>query len=162
VPPTTLLLVITWSNPTAGCVLHYTTDGSAPTASSPTYPSGGLSIYSTTTVRVIAAAAGYNNSAIIGGKWTLNLPTCGNPSQNSPYSGTYTAPPTRLPLVITWTNPTSACVLHYTTDGSAPTASSSTYPSGGLSIRSTTEIRVIAAATGYNSSAITGGKWTIN
>jgi len=162
VPPTTLPLVVTWTNPTAGCVLHYTTDGSAPTASSPTYPSGGLSIYSTTEIRVIAAAAGYNNSAIIGGKWTLNLPTCGNPSQNSPYSGTYTAPPTRLPLVITWTNPTSACVLHYTTDGSAPTASSPTYPSGGLSIRSTTEIRVIAAATGYNSSAITGGKWTIN
>ena len=162
VPPTTLPLVITWSNPTAGCVLHYTTDGSAPTASSPTYPGGGLSIYSTTTVRVIAVAAGYNSSAIIGGKWTLNLPTCGNPSQNSPYSGTYDAPPTRLPLIITWTNPTSACVLHYTTDGSAPTASSPTYPSGGLSIDSTTTIRVIAAATGYNSSAIIGGKWTIN
>jgi hypothetical protein len=162
VPPTTLPLVITWSNPTAECVLHYTTDGSAPTASSPTYPGGGLSIYSTTTVRVIAVAAGYNSSAIIGGKWTLNLPTCGNPSQNSPYSGTYDAPPTRLPLIITWTNPTSACVLHYTTDGSAPTASSPTYPSGGLSIDSTTTIRVIAAATGYNSSAIIGGKWTIN
>jgi hypothetical protein len=111
---------------------------------------------------VIAAATGYNNSGVVGGKWTLNLPTCGNPSQNSPYSGTYNAPPTKLPLVITWTNPTSACVLHYTEDGSSPTASSPTYPSGGLSISSTTEIRVIAAASGYNNSAIIGGKWTIN
>ena len=247
VPPTTLPLVITWTNPTSACVLHYTTDGSAPTASSPTYPGAGLPIYETTTVRVIAAAAGYNSSAIIGGKWTFNgtpaatptfspaspytgpattvsisdstashtitsctsdagsctpsntgvtsigfgssgptyicafanaaghtqsatacwmgtyvAPTCGNPSQNAPYSGTYNAPPTTLPLVITWTNPTSACVLHYTTDGSAPTASSPTYPSGGLSISTTTTIRVIAAASGYNSSAIIGGKWTIN
>jgi hypothetical protein len=162
VPPTTLPLVITWTNPTTACVLHYTTDGSAPTASSATYPSGGLSIYSTTEIRVVAAATGYNSSSVVGGTWTLNLPTCGNPSQNSPTSGTYNAPPTKLPLVITWTNPTAACVLHYTTDGSAPTASSPTYPAGGLSISSTTTIRVIAAATGYNSSAIIGGKWTIN
>ena len=246
VPPTTLPLVITWTHPTSACVLHYTTDGSAPTASSPTYPSGGLSIYTTTTVRVIAAAKGYHSSAIIGGKWTLNgtpaatptfspaspytgsattvsisdstpsptiiyctsnsgrcipsttgtrisfgssgptnicavahaightqsatacwtgtyvMPTCGNPSQNSPYSGTYQVPPTKLPLVITWTNPTSACVLHYTKDGSAPTAGSPTYPSGGLSISGTTTVRVVAAATGHKNSAIIGGKWTIN
>lgn len=246
VPPTTLPLVITWTNPTSACELHYTTNGSAPTASSPAYPEDGLSIDSTTTIRVIATAAGYNSSAIIGGKWTLNLPTaatptfspvspykgpatmvtildstrsptityctsnsgtcipsttgasisfgssgpthicalanatgyrpsatacwagtyvmpaCGNPSQNSPYSGTYKVPPTKLPLVITWTNPTSACVLHYTRDGSAPTASSPTYPSGGLSISSTTTIRVVAAGTGYNNSNIIGGKWTIN
>jgi hypothetical protein len=53
-------------------VLHYTADGSAPTASSPTYPIGGLSISSTTTIRVIAAATGYNSSTIEGGKWTIN------------------------------------------------------------------------------------------
>jgi hypothetical protein len=162
VPPTKLPLVITWTNPTSACVLHYTKDGSAPTASSPTYPTGGLSIYSTTEIRVIAAAQGYKSSAIMGGTWTLNLPTCGNPSQNSPYSGTYNAPPTTLPLVIKWTNPTAGCVLHYTTDGSAPTASSPTYPTGGLSIYSTTTIRVIAAGTGHNNSSIIGGKWTIN
>ncbi len=162
VPPTTLPLVITWTNPTSGCVLHYTTNGSAPTASSPTYPASGLSIYSTTEIRVIAAAPGYHSSAIIGGKWTLDLSTCGNPSQNAPYSGTYHAPPTTLPLLITWTNPTSGCVLHYTTNGSAPTASSPTYPAGGLSIYSTTTIRVIATGTGFNSSNIIGGKWTIN
>ncbi|MGA8731700.1 MAG: FG-GAP-like repeat-containing protein, partial [Terracidiphilus sp.] len=162
VPPTTLPLVITWTNPTSGCVLHYTTNGSAPTASSPTYPASGLSIYSTTEIRVIAAAPGYHSSAIIGGKWTLDLSTCGNPSQNAPYSGTYKVPPTTLPLVITWTNPTSGCVLHYTTNGSAPTASSPTYPVGGLSIYSTTTIRVIATGTGFNSSNIIGGKWSIN
>ena len=247
VPPTTLPLVITWTNPTSACELHYTTNGSAPTASSPAYPEDGLSIDSTTTIRVIATAAGYNSSAVIGGKWTLNglpaaaptfspaspytgpativsildstasptitycasnsgtctpsttgttsisfgssgptnicalanatghtqsatacwtgtyvMTTCGNPSQNSPYSGTYKVPPTKLPLVITWTNPTSACVLHYTKDGSAPTASSPTYPTGGLSIYSTTTIRVIAAGTGHNNSSIIGGKWTIN
>lgn len=162
VPPTTLPLVITWNNPTAGCVVRYTTDGSTPTATSPAYPSGGLPIYSTTAIRVIATATGFKSSAIVGGKWTLNLPTCGTPSQNAPYSGTYTAPPTKLPLLITWTNPTAACVLHYTTDGSTPTATSPTYPAHGLSISTTTAIRVLGAATGYNPSAVAGGKWTIN
>jgi len=157
VPPTVLPLVVAWTNPTVGCVLHYTTDGTHPTAGSPTYPAGGLPIFSTTTIRVVAAGAGFENSNAVGGTWTLNLPTCGNPSQNAPFSGTYNSP-----QVVTWTNPTAGCVLHYATGGSAPTVSSPIYPSGGLTISSTTTIRVIAAGTGFNNSAISGGTWTIN
>jgi len=246
VPPTTLPLIITWTNPTPACVLHYTTDGSAPTASSPTYPSG-LSLYTTTVVRVIAAATGYNSSAIIGGKWTFN----GTPAATPTFSpaSTYTGPATTVTIsdstashTITSCTSNSGAVHHRTP---APPASVSappgrhisapspmppatrkappragweltrclpaaihrrprlirahttcrqprslwsssgltrlqpaccttrpmearqpqavpTYPTGGLSIYATTQIRVIAAATGYNSSSVVGGTWTLN
>lgn len=86
---------------------------------------------------------------------------CGDPSQNAPYSGSYSSPPTVLPLNITWTNPTSGCALHYTTDGTAPTCSSTAYPGGGLNISSTTTVRVIACQSGYTSSGVFGGNWNI-
>jgi hypothetical protein len=105
------------------------------------------------------------NISNVAGLYTIGFtdsPPCEDPSQNSPFSGTYSSPPTTLPLVITWTNPTAGCVLHYTTDGSAPNADSPVYPSGGLSISTTTVIRVIAVQTGYANSDTIGGTWTIN
>ena len=48
---------------TVGATIHYTTDGTEPTASSPVY-SAELSLTSTTTVKAIAVKAGMNNSAI--------------------------------------------------------------------------------------------------
>ena len=54
---------VTISCTTAGATIHYTTDGTAPTASSPVY-STALSLTSTTTVKAIAVNAGMNDSAI--------------------------------------------------------------------------------------------------
>ena len=48
---------------TAGATIHYTTDGTDPTAASPVY-STALSLTSTTTVKAIAVNAGMNDSAI--------------------------------------------------------------------------------------------------
>ena len=48
---------------TAGATIHYTTNGTAPTASSPVY-STALSLTSTTTVKAIAVKADMNDSAI--------------------------------------------------------------------------------------------------
>ena len=53
---------VTISCTTVGATIHYTTDGTAPTASSPVY-STALSLTSTTTVKAIAVKAGMNNSA---------------------------------------------------------------------------------------------------
>ena len=53
---------VTISCTTVGATIHYTTDGTAPTASSPIY-STALSLTSTTTVKAIAVKAGMNNSA---------------------------------------------------------------------------------------------------
>jgi len=57
--PTSVALSCT----TAGATIHYTTDGSTPTTSSPVY-STPLTVSSTTTVRAMAVAAGLENSLI--------------------------------------------------------------------------------------------------
>ena len=54
---------VTISCTTAGATIHYTTDSTEPTASSPVY-SAALSLTSTTTVKAIAVKADMNNSAI--------------------------------------------------------------------------------------------------
>ena len=54
---------VTISCTTVGATIHYTTDGTEPTASSPVY-STALSLTSTTTVKAIAVKADMNNSAI--------------------------------------------------------------------------------------------------
>jgi len=91
--------------------------------------------------------------------------TCGDPSQLSPnFSGTYTVPPTTLPMAVGFTSPTSGCTMHYTSDGSAPTCGSTAYPGGNLSITAagTYQYRVIACQSGYVSSAAVGGTWQVN
>ena len=54
---------VTISCTTAGATIHYTTDGTTPTASSTEYTTA-LSLTSTTTVKAIAVKAGMNDSAI--------------------------------------------------------------------------------------------------
>jgi hypothetical protein len=97
---------------------------------------------------------------------------CQNPFQSGPnYSGTYTCTGTScsysgggvytLPIVVAFTNPTAACTMHMTLDGSTPTSSSPAYAQQSISSPSTVTMRVGAFATGFTSSAIEGGGWTV-
>jgi len=53
--------------------------------------------------------------------------------------------------------------MHYTSDGSAPTCSSTAYPGGNLSISTagTYTYRAIACQSGYTSSGVVGGTWIV-
>ena len=63
---------------TAGALIRYTTDGSDPTASSPTYPAGkkfkGIKLagQGSHTIKAMAAASGLNNSSIASAAFTIN------------------------------------------------------------------------------------------
>ena len=61
---------MTLSDTTTGAVIHCTTDGSTPTASSPVCTT--LTLNTTTTIKAIAVATGYNNSAVASGTYTIN------------------------------------------------------------------------------------------
>ncbi len=61
---------VTISCATNGAAIHYTTDGSEPTASSPTYSSA-ISVSATTTIKAIAVKSGMTNSAVSTAAYTI-------------------------------------------------------------------------------------------
>lgn len=56
---------------TGGAVIHYTTNGDAPTTESPEY-SAAISITAATTIKAIAVKAGMNNSAVLTAEYTIS------------------------------------------------------------------------------------------
>jgi polygalacturonase len=97
---------------------------------------------------------------------TIDAPlVCADPTQLDPNtSGSYIVPPTTLPMTVGFVSPTSGCAMHYTSDGSTPTCSSTAYPGGDLSIASvgTYTYRAIACQAGYTTSAATPlATWTV-
>ncbi|HTB80225.1 MAG TPA: chitobiase/beta-hexosaminidase C-terminal domain-containing protein [Opitutaceae bacterium] len=98
--------------------IHYTTDGSTPTASSTTY-SGPVALSSTTTLSAIGVNS-TGSSPVTSGVYTIILPPPSAPVF-SPAPGTYSS---TQAVTITSSGSTS---IHYTTDGSTPTASSPLY-----------------------------------
>ena len=61
---------VTLSDTTSGAVIHCTTDGTTPTAGSPVCTT--VQVNTTTTIQAIAVAAGFNNSAIASGLYTIS------------------------------------------------------------------------------------------
>ena len=63
-------LTVTASCATEGATIHYTTDGTDPTASSTVFPTAGLTLDATTTVKAIAVKDGMDNSAVTTATYT--------------------------------------------------------------------------------------------
>ncbi len=61
---------VTLADATPGAVIYYTTNGSTPTTASAVY-STALTVSATTTVKAIAAASGYSNSAVSSATYTI-------------------------------------------------------------------------------------------
>jgi hypothetical protein len=70
-----------------GATIYYTTNGSTPTTGSPKY-SAPLSISATTTIKAIAVASGYTNSAVASATYTINLAGGGGGGGGGGSSGT--------------------------------------------------------------------------
>jgi hypothetical protein len=146
---------VTLADVTPGAVIHYTTDGSTPNASSSTYSSA-LSVTTTTTVKAIAIASGYNNSSVASAVYSFSssggltaTPTF------SPTSGSYTSA-----QFISLSDTTSGAVIYYTTDGTTPTTSSNVY-SIPLSVTATATIKAMAVAPSLTNSSIATATFTI-
>jgi hypothetical protein len=142
--------LVTISDATTGATVHYTTDGTTPTAGSTKY-SAPISVSSAETIKAIAVAAGYTNSAVASAAYTqaqAAKPTF------SPAAGAVT-----FPQSVTIADTTPGAVIHYTTNGTTPTASSTTY-SKAISVTSAETIKAIAVATGYTNSAVASAAYT--
>jgi hypothetical protein len=143
-------VLVTLSTSTADATIRYTTDGSAPTSSSPAY-AGPISITQTTTIRAITTASGMANSTVASATYTLQA----LPPSFSPPAGTFIGS-----VQVTVSTSTAGATIRYTTDGSTPTASSPAY-TGPISITQTTTVRAITTAPAMADSTAASATYTI-
>jgi len=144
---------VTISDTTAGATIFFTTDGSTPTTSSTMFTTP-IVVGSTTTLKAIAAAPGFANSAVATAVYTI-APPAATPTFSVP-SGTYTSVQT-----VAISDATAGATIFFTTDGSTPTTASTQY-SGTISVKATETLKAIATATGFSNSAVASTSYTIN
>jgi hypothetical protein len=141
---------VTISETTPGATIYFTTNGSNPSTRSTLY-NGPVTISATTTLKAIAVATGYSNSAIAGATYTMvaAAPTF------SPPAGTYSPP-----LGVTLWSTTPGVKIYYTTDGSTPTTSSQQFW-GPIVLNSNATLKAIATATGYSNSSVSSASYAV-
>lgn len=138
---------------TEGATIHYTTDGTAPTASSPTYSSP-IAITADTTIKAIAVKTGMDNSSVATANYTVVLPKVANPTF-TPSAGEVLSGTT-----VTISCATAGADIYYTTDGSTPSAESTKYTAP-IEITAATTIKAIGIATDYQDSSVVTAAYTI-
>jgi hypothetical protein len=146
---------VTIASATDGATIRYTTDGSTPDESHGAVYSGPVTIGATTTLKAVAFKSGMTTSAVTSADYVINLPQAAAP-QFSPAPGTYDSP-----QAVTITSETSGATIHYTTDGSAPSATNGAVYSGPVTISATATLQAIATASGLLDSPVTSGTYAI-
>ena len=143
------------STATEGATIHYTTDNSDPTANSTVY-STAFTISTDITIKAIAVKAGMLNSDILTAAYTATAEPAkiatpvASPAPGAVVSGTG----------ISLSTDTEGATIHYTTDGSDPSASSTVY-STPISIEGATTIKAIAVKDGMTASDTMTASYTI-
>lgn len=147
-------ITVTLASPTNGAKIHYTTDGSAPTGSSPQYSSA-LTFTSTTTLKAVATKGGQTSEI---GTFTYTQADPPAVVTATPGSQTFTSPFT---VTLSSAGPNLAGI-YYTTDGTNPVVggAGTTLYSGPISISTTTQIRAMARNNLGINSAVTQFNYT--
>jgi hypothetical protein len=144
---------VTISESVAGATIYYTTNSTTPTTSSTVY-TGAITVSATETINAIAVASGYTNSAVASVLYTIASTTLPAPIF-SLASGTYAGA-----QAVTISETTAGTTIYYTTNGTAPTTSSTKY-SGTITISATETLEAIAVETGQTNSAVATAAYTI-
>lgn len=147
---------------TDGATIYYTTDGTAPTTSSPKYSSS-ISVTgddTITNIQAIAVKSGMKKSSVSSATYTITYDYCSAPVFDLA-SGSYDADQTTQ-----ITTATSGATIYYTTDGSVPTTSSSKYDSS-TTIKisgdgTVANLKAIAVKSGMKASTVTAVTYTIS
>jgi hypothetical protein len=149
---------VTLSSGSSGAVICYSTTGSPATNGSTSCATGTLytgpvTVSSSETLYAVAGGTGYNDSPVVSGSYVIQT-SVGTPTF-SPPAGTYT-----LAESVAISDVTSNATIYYTTNGTAPTTSSTKY-TGPITIASTETLEAIAVATGHINSAAASAAYTI-
>ena len=147
------------SDQSSGATIHYTTDGTLPTQSSPVY-SNPISIAgdgTSKTIDAIATQPGEKDSTVSVATYDINYASISIPNF-SPGQGTYIGT-----QQVTISDATTGTQIYFTTDGSLPTTSSTLY-TGPITVSSlvgTVDIKAIAVKQNAGQSQVGEAKYTI-
>lgn len=136
---------------TEGAAIHYTTDGSSPLSTSPTYTAPFIATQAMT-VQAIAFKSGMAPSPVV--SQSLAPERVATPLITP--SGTVFSPS----MDISISCPTPSAVIHYTIDGSMPSTASPFY-TGPLHITGSTVVTAIAAKDGMVNSLVATESYTV-
>jgi hypothetical protein len=143
---------VTLSSTTASSSIYYTLDGSTPTSSSTLYTAP-FTVSTNTTVKAIASAPNFVQSAVSSAVFTFDDQT---PTVTFlPAPGTYASAQS-----VTLSDTDGNARIYYTVDGSAPTASSTLY-TGLIQVSATEIIKAIAIDSSKRDSNVANGLYTI-
>ncbi len=140
------------SDSTAGSVIYYTTDGTAPTAGSKVY-SAPISVTASTTIQALASAPGYTSS--LAKAAYVILPKQAEAPVFSLAGGSYSGS-----QIVTLSDATDGAAIYYTMDGTTPNVGSTLY-SKAITISSTETLSAIAIVAGLANSTVTSATYTI-
>ena len=149
---------VTLSDTNSSATIYYTIDGSTPitgTGTTLTYTGTPVQITQTTTLKVVAAITGWSTSNMATATYTLKVAT----PTFSPVAGVYTSAQS-----VSINDATSGVVIWYTTNGSTPTAGgagSTQYTGTAIPVNSTTTIKAIGVISGWTTSTLATGTYTI-
>ncbi|MGE3177684.1 MAG: chitobiase/beta-hexosaminidase C-terminal domain-containing protein, partial [Vicinamibacterales bacterium] len=132
----------------SGTTIRYTLDGTTPTASAPVYGAP-IPVAAPTTVTARAFRSGWSDSDSLVSAYTFVLP----PPVATPAGGALSA---TQPVTLT---ATPGATIHYTLDGSTPTAASPAY-AGPFTIASAVTVKAIATLADWVDSAVTTASYT--
>jgi hypothetical protein len=130
-----------FATPPAGATIHYTLNGDLPTSASKAFAGETIRVGVSATVEAIVTESGYTQSPTTVNAYKIVPPT----PVIAPGSGTYA---TGQKVTLSTTVPGTP--IHYTTDGSEPTASSHLYTASipVMTPATTTVIRAVSAING--------------
>lgn len=140
------------SDATPGSTVYYTTNGKTPTTASTKYTAA-IKVASSETIEAIAVAKGFLASNLATAAYKIVKPAATPVLSAKPDSVMTTN------QSVTITDSTPGSTIYYTTDGKAPTKSSTRYTKP-IPIAATETIEAIAVANGYSESAVASAHYT--
>jgi hypothetical protein len=141
---------VTLTSATKGAKIYYTTNGASPTTASTLYKAP-FEVKTSETVKAIAYVSGFKASAVVSEAYTLVAAT----PEFSIKAGTYDSA-----QVVTLKSSTQGAKLYYTLNGSAPTTTSTLYTKP-IEVKATETLKVIAAASGFDSSPVATARYVV-
>jgi N-acetylneuraminic acid mutarotase len=144
---------VTISDATPGATIYYFAARGVATTSSRLY-TGPITIDSTTVFNAIAIAPGYSMSADATIGYSIVIPATATPTF-SVAPGTYGAA-----QLLTLQSTTPGAVIHYTTDGSTPTAESQPYTAA-IAVTASETVKALAIAPNHNPSALASASYVL-